>query len=460
MLVRQIKHWLMPLTILALLLAAAVLTARAEEPAKDQAKPAAASPAPAPELPAGHPPIGGGAAGPAGTGDGAALPPGHPPMPGGQAELPPGHPSMPNANPDMPAGHPPMAGPAKLKDEPFLANLAIKVSHGTAGGKLPQNMVAKIKFVAGDKVIKETEAQIDSHGVSILADVQLPGPAQPYVTVQHGDLKFLAVGKAMGSTAADQMLRLTIYDAAAEAPQWSVTMRHVMVRRDARGLFVTEVLVLNCPGDRVWVGQPLDQIVKDAAAARKTAADSRGTATLVLPLPVGATEARAVTGLNPDATIIDSGRLISTDPLMPGTAKIQIAYLVPIRKGIAVLDITAPAAVKATMVMVPDDGTVVHAMGLEQGETAQGGKTPIRLYHAADQAAQSKISLTISGLESAARASAGQGAGQAAAGTVPVQPEKRSSAKLIAGLGAGALVTAAVAVMLIKAPVKKVESKK
>ena len=421
------------MTTLTALTAALVLltgTALAEEaccPAHEQAaKPAAVAAGDAAELPAGHPPL------PQGHPE---LPSGHPPLPGeradlpqGHPELPQGHPQLPGGHPDLPPGHAPMGGGGgDPMMQPFSGSLVVKAFQGTEGG--PKLGAAKIEvaFVnPSNEVAYKFETQLDEHGVAMIEGLEFATAVQPYVFVTYNGVEFEGTGRPLSAQSPDQVLRVPVYELAEQAPDWSIAMRHVMLRKVESGLLVRDMLVLDVPGDRAWRGEKL-----------KKAQGEHTHASLVLPVPDTAVQVQLQSGFDPCCTLIETGRIVATKPLMPGSRQLELTYIVPATDGLIELDVSPAAPVKHMMLFMADDGTTVQVTGLTQGPSMGEGDRKVRVYKAehVDRGAATGLKMAADWVTKSAAATT---------------EDTGATAKVVAGIGGGVLLTGAAVVLLVK----------
>jgi hypothetical protein len=159
-------------------------------------------------------------------------------------------------------------------------------------------------------------------------------------------------------------------------------MRHVMIERVEGGLQVMEMLAIENPSDKAWLGN--------------SGADGKRT-TFTLNLPVTAQQIQMI-GEHSCCALTDGNKLTHTMALVPGTTQYQIGYLIPAVNGKAEIAVAAPAAVKTMMVFVPDDETTVHAEGLEAMGSADMGQGKMRFFKGADLSAGQIVKVAIAGI--------------------------------------------------------------
>lgn len=367
-----------------------------------------------------------------------------------KAKLPEGHPAMPEGHPQMPAGHP--STEKAVSPSPFNGSLVIKAVQGTKDGPVPGNDSVQVEFYAHEKIVHTLQGKIDANGVLMFDNIKLPGPVQPLVTITHAGVPCRTLGSPMSADQPDQIVRVNVYETTTTAPDWQVTMRHIMIKRTDKGLLVNEVLVIHTPGDRTWIGS------KDSPA------------TLVIPLPANRTETILGPGLQDEQVKIEDHRVIDCLPLSPGNIQVQIAYVIPVNAGQASLQITAPAAVKHMVLFAPDDGSTITSVGLQADKSMKSGRQAVRMFSAQNLPAKQNVSLVFKGLAEPAKAGTNAGPSNpysddpTAAATASgdggssggASGERRGDvaggAQLIAGVGAGVLSAAVVMVLMVKGP--------
>jgi hypothetical protein len=408
-------------------------------------------------LPAGHPPVGGAGAGQAG------LPSGHPPVggaaPAAPGGLPPGHPPMdggaggatglPSGHPDVSSGGAPRAGtvaPGPVRN----GSISVKAVQGTRGGPAVGADPVLVEFYnAQGKVIGKTDSKLTEKGEVMIGQLAFAEPVQPMITVTHQGVEYRAVGSVLTSREAAQQVEMTVYEATDEEPAWVVKMRHVMLANSPDGVHVTEMVSLHNPSDRAWVGSK---------------SGSGKPVTLRLPLAAGAKDVKFVGGFHECCTKVVDGAIVYEMPMTPGDTNFQFTYRVPAdAAGSAKIELTAPAATQHLMVFVPDDGSTFTSDALRKIEPKKNTnlRANSRFYVTDPMKAKAVVGFTIGGL--AGVKAAPEEAGAAA----PVSPYEGENpaptdagpagrvpkvAKIVGGVGAGAIVVVGAVVVLFKAP--------
>lgn len=392
---------------LSSLLAAAAWGAPAPQAATRQPAPATR-----PALPAGHPDIGGVSA------SKPALPAGHPDVGGGQGTGP--------ADPSLPAGHPAVGGPVAA-----FGTLTVRVQQGTKGGPaVARDLVVVDLYNSRGAVVRSVSGTLDAQGAATFERLPLAVPFQPLVRVTHGGVEHTAVGNVMDGRHSGQQVRMTVYEWTETPPAWSVTMRHVIIDPTPEGVVsVTEILSVQNPTDRAWVGRA------DANGARVT---------LVLPVTPGADRFEFPAGQQARSVRKDENRLAYTAPLLPGASEFQISYSVPVTNGKARVALAAPADVGNTMVFVVDRGATVNVENLQASGSHDMGGAKALMFGASNVKAGAQAVLTLTVPPAAAAGRSGKGradAGGAAMG---------KTAKVVAGIGGGVGLVVGVGYVLLK----------
>ena len=316
--------------------------------------------------------------------------------------------------------------PDQASMEEFLSQgpqgkLAIQVVQGTEGGPAIGDVDVEIDYYHNNASIKHSTAHLDENGVVVVEDVPLALAVRPVVRIQHAGVTYLEAGPAMDAQNPEAVVKLTAYEVTDDAPAWRVAMRHVMVQPTPEAAQISETLVVENPGDHTWMGGPADQ-------------DDRRT-TVLVSLPEGAHDVHLVRGFHGWCCTSLKGRELAVQmPLMPGRATFEYSYHVPVQSGRAGVEIGADARIDSAVFIVPDDGTKVEAVGVQEMEPQEMGDFRARMYQA-------------QGIES------GQDAGIVLAGiTGPPAPMTSSAgmARIVALVGGGAVACLIVLVVILR----------
>jgi hypothetical protein len=376
-------------------------------------------------LPAGHPDISKLRADNAGGTD--SLPAGHPAISGQRkagplaaGSLPAGHPALPNDDGTVPA--PEGVAPGTL---------LIQATQGTPGAKPIGAESATVEYYVGDRQVKKLTARLNPDGSLKLPDVPYNLTIQPIVKITHGGVEYVGVGQPMDSQHPSEKLDLTVYESTEQSVDWNLQMRHVMIHPSGGGLEVTEVLVVNTPGDRAWLGKP----------------DGKGGhTTFAVRLPEGAKDVKLTGAFQGGPASVTDGKVVNPQALVPGQAEYAMSYTVPATAGRAEVFVTAPAATDNMMVFVDDDGTSVTTQGLTAaGAMPMNDGQKMRCYTAKALEAQQSVAITVGDLTKVSAAA------DAPAITGP-SPKTTTFAKHAAAIGAGAILLLGGALIFAKTP--------
>lgn len=316
--------------------------------------------------------------------------------------------------------------------------LAIRAVQGTPGGPPIIDAAVEVQLYHRGMLVESIQTRLDAHGVVMLEDLPLAMDVQPIVLVTHADLVYQKVGAVMDRRNPEQSIEVTCYEVTDEEPLWKVRMRHVMVSSapdGSDGLHVTEVMMVENPGDRTWAGTLRPSLDRPVTTA--------------FILPDGAMGVSLGRGFHDwCCTTLDeqsgtSARygsrhaLLNHLPIMPGSTEMIFSYIVPARRGIADIDITAPAApggVDHLMVLVPDGLETSSVEGLHASGTDMMGEKAVRRFMAAGLGSGDRVALRVAGLSSS---------GDSAVATAEF-------AKAAAGIGVIALLIGAVWMIFIR----------
>jgi hypothetical protein len=343
-----------------------------------------------------------------------------PALPAGHPALPAGHPQVPNQNDaaaQLPAGHPDISKQQQASKS-ITGTVIIRAIQTTAGGPKVGADDFTIEFYSQGQLLDKLDAKLDDNGMASVGGIPLPLNPQPLVKVTHAGVEYQAEGKLMGAQTPELEIQVPVYESTDKAPQWEVSMQHLIVERLPGAVQVTEVIAANNPGDRAWAGKPTFDLV----------------------LPARAEQVKLLGGFHDSTTKIADGKLATTQALVPGASQYQLSYVIPAPDGKAEVTIVSPAPVKQLMALVPDDGTKVQLTGLAAGGVADMGKGKSRYFTASNVPAGKELKISISGISS-----------EPAKQSSSLDTNSKFAAQVVAGVGSVVLVLFGVAFMFIKA---------
>jgi hypothetical protein len=384
-----------------------------------------------------------------------ALPPGHPQLSSSNTGgLPAGHPAVggktkpagplpPGAQ--LPAGHPAIAeSNAPASTQPAkLGSLVIQTKQGTAGGPAIGSDPATIEFFADGKSVGKFDTKLAADGTLRLNGVPVDQPLQPLVTITHAGVDYTGSADVMDAEHATQKVEVSLYETTDKAPAWSLKMRHVIVHSTPDAVEVMEMLAVDVPGDRAWLG---------------TADGKGGHTSFTIALPTGAKDVKLLNGFHDCCTTSDGGKLTNNMAIVPGATQYALSYVVPATAGKADLTITAPAAVGHMMVFVPEDSTTVAVNGLNSiGAMPMDNGEQMRCYMATSLTPQQKVNVTISDLSKGTPPKVSDAAPAAAGGgAMPAETPAKAGVglpqRLAVGGAAVILVVGALVMFVVKSP--------
>ena len=362
--------------------AAASLAATPSTPSTPSTEPAVSPAAVCPviqgkQLPAGYPAMGAAAdkAVPAGVcpaNEGKPLPAADKAVPAGVCPA--------NEGKPMPAGPAAMASAAAPAT---IGSIDLIVKQGTQGAPALGLIPVSVQLYQEGVPVQKFDVKLDASGHALISNVPLAAAVQPVVTIEHAGVTQQTVGPALDPANPKCQIVMGVYETATQAPAWTIAMRHVIVHNTPEGLQVTEMLSVNNPTDRIWLG------------ATRGALEH---VTLALPVPAGITNLELSGGFQEPFAKLLGDQVVSTLPMFPGSVQFQLNYIVPVTAGAAQWSIGAPAAVAQLIVFAPADQSTVTVEGARDTGSVDMGQGPMHMFRGAGIKAGQSVTLTFSGL--------------------------------------------------------------
>jgi hypothetical protein len=263
-------------------------------------------------------------------------------------------------------------------------SLAVRAVQGTPGGPPIGAAPVTIQLHHRGMLFDTVETKLDEHGVTVLEDLPVGMDLQPVVQVIYKDLTYQQVGETMNAANPQQSVDVVCYEPSDAAPDWAITMWHIMMDRRPPGLFVTEVVVVENPGNRTWTGT--------------TGAGTRAVTTSFA-LHERARDVALGRGFHDwCCTTHTPGSLINHLPLMPQTTEFRFSYAIPAEDDGVDLDIVAAAPADHVLVAFPADITVRNVEGLTLSGTDMAGPRPVVAYRTSNLGRGQRLSLGLAGL--------------------------------------------------------------
>jgi hypothetical protein len=314
--------------------------------------------------------------------------------------------------------------PAPVRQETAAAQrtgtIAIRAVQGTEGGEAIRSVPIEIELYHRGMLLDTVKAELDEHGVALVEDLPVAMGLQPLVKVFYSGVTYQKVGNLMDAQRNQQMVEIVCYELTEEEPAWKLGMRHVMVSLAPDGVQVTEVVLVNNPTDRTWIGIPQ--------------AEGKAITTQFV-LPESASSVMLGDGFHDwCCTTEREARLLNHLPLTPGSTEMIYAYFLPARRGSVAVDITAPAQIDHLMVLIPDDLKTASYTGLVAAGVNTMGERPLRMYTGVQMEPGRTAQIVLTGLAPTEAMSAGW------------------IAKALAAVGGGAILLVAAFLIFAKSP--------
>lgn len=325
-----------------------------------------ATPATQPALPDGHPPVGA-----------PGLPSGHPDV----NTMPPGMGGMGGMGGQMPPGHPPTPAPAKRDAKPVDVVFSIQAIQQTKNAPAIGSLPASIEFILDEQPVgQKIEFKLDAKGAANVPAKGVPSGAVGYITVKHQDVEYHAISAPVDGSRAQTKVGIGVFETTTDAVNWHVGMQHVILQPGEKGLNVMQMLSVENPTDKSWLGTP--------------GADGKRS-TVSFPVPPTSGDILPIDGFKDGFVKLEGDLLFNQLPLTPGPTQYRISYTIPYENGKASMNYKTTSLVKHVMLFAPDDGTSIEVKGLESMGPQQMGEKKIRAFMGKELPAGTQIELNI-----------------------------------------------------------------
>jgi hypothetical protein len=303
---------------------------------------------------------------------------------------------------------------------------------GTPGASSVAGAPVTVQFIRQNSLVGQVETELDEHGV-VTIEVELPAgmPFQPLVLIRYDGVTYTGVGPQMGPGGrSEAVVEVACYATTEEPPDWAIGMRHVLfdkgpaARREGGGTIgtaaVSEVIVVENEGDRTWIGE-----TPEGRSGRRTTA---------FPLPAGVAQEHVQLGAGFNGwkeTRVENGWLVNELPLMPGQTEFRFQYLVPADDGVATFALRTPIRIEQFMMIAPTELISQVDPKLQSMGERQMGERVLSQFMVSGLEGESVVDVTLAGLEPMAV-------------EAEEEAEPSSPAKMVAIIGAGAILIFAI----------------
>jgi hypothetical protein len=234
--------------------------------------------------------------------------------------------------------------------------LTVKAVLATGTPKPVPGAQAEIFLFHDDKPFKQLKVLLDEQGAAVVDNLPVVMGVRPLVRIQYAGLTYQESGPPMDASMREASIEVKVFDTTEQMPAWHIPMRHILATPSTSGVTVTELVVVDNPSDRTWLGKE---------------ADAKGNRpTVELTLPENAADVTLLSGFHGWCCTSYEGRDLHIKmPLMPGQAQFRFSYTVPFASGTgALVSVAAAAPVDHLMVVLPEDGTALEPRSPEGTE--------------------------------------------------------------------------------------------
>jgi hypothetical protein len=134
-----------------------------------------------------------------------------------------------------------------------LGSLTIHAIQGTKGGPAIAGDPVKVEVYNNGQLAGQVDTKLDDKGVVTVSGVPMGDVFQIAVRVSHAGADF-NVTPVFAPNTSEQQVDVTVAESTEQAPDWFVHMRHIMAQPGADGLNVIDMVSVQNPSDRAWIG--------------------------------------------------------------------------------------------------------------------------------------------------------------------------------------------------------------
>lgn len=274
----------------------------------------------------------------------------------------------------------PAGGPTDV-----IGSLIVRAVQGTKGGPAIKNDPVSVQLLRMDKPTTQYDGKLDDHGAVVFDALPVGARAKALVTVKHAGIAFKGVSAILDNDHPDLTVAVAASETTEIAPAWRVKMRHVSVGPGEKGgLLVKDMVVVENPADRAWLGTP-------------GPGGERATVVLNLPADVGKLDLPATADFDGRSAKYDpkSGRVSVVQPLLPGITRYEFDYLLLPANGKVQLVVTSPQPTDQMVVVMTKQ---LADLCKTEGLTEMNVGPTRRMWTAAEVAAGAKFTFDFTGV--------------------------------------------------------------
>jgi hypothetical protein len=118
---------------------------------------------------------------------------------------------------------------------------------------------AEVHLFHDNRPFRQLKVLLDEHGAAVLEDLPIVMGVVPLVRVEYKGLTYQEAGPQMDASNRESSIDVKVYDTTEQMPAWRIPMRHVIATPSPSGVAVTELVVIDNPSDKTWLGKEPDE---------------------------------------------------------------------------------------------------------------------------------------------------------------------------------------------------------
>jgi hypothetical protein len=253
-----------------------------------------------------------------------------------------------------------IAGPLLAEDAAHEtvaeAVLAIHISNGTAGGRVPQGTPVAVHFYHGDHIAKQAQALTDADGNCVIQGIPVGSDIVAVAQAKHSNMAFSSAPLNLQPGQRQYDLSFQIFDVAYDNSQIQAGTHHLIIKKSGPKVQITEYIQLINDSDKAVSSDQKDE--------------HENPKVIQIALPENTENLSFSSYFHPDEIVRTKTGFYDTMAIPPGSYHAVFSYEVPLSTEAIDISKVITLPTQSMMVFVQADSGITSELGEAAGQMA------------------------------------------------------------------------------------------